>query len=130
MEEKIQKSLILHWTFTAFLHQYIGIRASISHKKVNVNKFASNWAHGWHCIKLSLVTISIYYLSVEDDLPVFSKKKFLRKIKGVSFPYWTVVVHKIVAFSSGFQQEVLLYRRKFDFISSPFHKRCKTLFSA
>ena len=70
MGGNILKSLILYWTFTAFLHQCIDIGAFTDHKKVNVNKFASNWTHGWYCIKLDLVTISVYYLSVEGDLPV------------------------------------------------------------
>ena len=34
--------LILHGTFKAFFHQYLGIGASTGYKKVNVNKFALN----------------------------------------------------------------------------------------
>ena len=55
-----------------------GIWAFTGHKKVNVNKFASSWACGWCCIKLSLVTIIVYYLSVESDLPVvLVRRQFL-----------------------------------------------------
>ena len=55
-----------------------------SKKKIIFNKFTSTWAHCWCCIKLSLVTIGVYYFSVEDDLRVcFTQNKYSHMLGAV-----------------------------------------------